>query len=419
MTGILTRIVRRLGRLVEPLIDPDAADRRRREEALTKQIEAVGGSLSRLAGQVERLTQRVDKIDRRQIDHLDSAVAALRLSTKRQATLAERVAREAHRGQEHEFTRERVLRRLHHVARRGTPLLVGPWTGEVGFELLYWAPFVRWAIHRFGVDPATVTLLSRGRTASWYGLDGARYIDVFDLRSPAEFREQTAAVRKQRRLRLFDRALLREVARSMEQRPGIVHPAMMYALFMPYWKQQQSRRWVEDFSEFARITPPAVPGLQLPRDYVAVRFYFSDCFPDTAANRALIDDMVRSLSAETHVVVLGSGTRVDDHHDFSAAASERVHTVDHLMTPANNLAVQTAVLAGARAFVGTYGGFSYLAPLCGVNTVALYSRRTFFVYHMDFAQAMFDAVGGGSLTVVDATVTPLMRALAARGVESK
>lgn len=419
MKGILTRVVRRLGRLLEALLDPDAADRRRREEALTKRIEAVGVSLSRLADHVERVTQRVDRIDRRQIDHLDSAVTALRLSTRRQATLAQRLAREFHQGQEHQFTREHVLRRLHHVTRRGAPLLVGPWTGEVGFELLYWAPFVRWALHRYGVDPATVTLLSRGGTASWYGLDGARYVDVFDLRSPEEFRSHTIDARKQRRLTLFDRGLLRQVARSMDTRAGIVHPAMMYALFMPYWKQQQSRRWVEDYAEYARITPPSIPGLQLPREYVAVRFYFSDCFPDTVENRALIDETIRSLSADTHVVVLGSGARVDDHHDFAMAASERVHTVDHLMTPANNLAVQTAVIAGAKGFVGTYGGFSYLAPLCGVNTVALYSRRTFFVYHMDFAQAMFDAVGGGSLTVVDASVSALMRHLSAIGVESE
>ena len=83
------------------------------------------------------------------------------------------------------------------------------------------------------------------------------------------------------------------------------------------------------------------------------------------------------------------------------------------MTPANNLAVQTAVIAGAKSFIGTYGGFSYLAPICGVNTVALYSRRTFFEYHMDFAQQLFDTVGGGSLTVVDAATRPLMRDLAA------
>lgn len=74
--------------------------------------------------------------------------------------------------------------------------------------------------------------------------------------------------------------------------------------------------------------------------------------------------------------------------------------------------------AGAKSFIGTYGGFSYLAPLCGVNTIALYSRRAFFTYHMDFAQQMFDTVGGGSLTVVDAATRPLMRHLAPGAAES-
>jgi hypothetical protein len=91
MAGILTRVMRRLGRFIEPLVDPDAADRRRRDAAIAKRLEAVGTSLSRLAEQVQRVTERVDKIDRRQIDHLDDAVSALKASTRRQATLTGRL----------------------------------------------------------------------------------------------------------------------------------------------------------------------------------------------------------------------------------------------------------------------------------------------------------------------------------------
>jgi hypothetical protein len=374
-------------------------------------LEAVGTSLSRLAEQVQRVTERVDKIDRRQIDHLDDAVSALKASTRRQGMLTGRLVRASHQCQEHELAREHVLRRLQQLARRDGPVLIGPWTGEVGFELLYWAPFVRWAVHRFSIDPARITLLSRGGTASWYGIDGARYLDVFELRSPDQFRAHTTDTKKQRTLRLFDRGLIRDVSREVGERPGVLHPAMMYAVFMPYWKQQVPRGWVEHFSEFARITAPTILGLQLPREYVAVRFYFSDCFPDTPENREVIPALIQSLTAETDVVLLGGGARVDDHHDFEMARSDRVYSVDHLMRPENNLAVQTAVIAGARSFIGTYGGFSYLAPFCGVSTVALYSRRTFFVYHMDFAQQIIDTVGGGSLTVVDAVTRPLIRHL--------
>src|SRR5688572_28759286 len=102
---------------------------------------------------------------------------------------------------------------------------------------------------------------------------------------------------KQRTLRLFDRSLIRRVARSMGERPGILHPAIMYALFMPYWKQQTSRKRVEEFSEYARITPPVIPGLELPREYVALRFYFSECFPDTPDNREVVRSVIQSLTA--------------------------------------------------------------------------------------------------------------------------
>lgn len=413
MADVLTRMLRRFGRLTEPLLDPDAADRRSREAASEKRLERIAASLSRLTEQVQRVTERIDKVDRRQVDHLESAVSALQWNTRRQAAFAERLLRSSAHDSEHEFVRERALRRMQQLARREGPVVIGPWTGEVGFELLYWAPFVRWAVAKFGIDADRITLLSRGGTSSWYGLEGARYLDVFDLCSPEEFRRETADAKKQRTLRLFDRTLIRRAVRSLGGRPGVLHPAIMYALYMPYWKQQTSRRWVEQFADFRTIIPPAVQGLQLPRDYVAVRFYFSECFPDTPSNRSLIAGIVDSLTAETDVVLLGAGVQVDDHHDFRMGRSERVHTVEHLMRPETNLAVQTAVIAGARAFVGTYGGFAYLAPLCGVNAVALYSQRTYFVYHLDFAQQVFDSIGGGSLTVVDAETRGLMRHIGA------
>jgi len=71
------------------------------------------------------------------------------------------------------------------------------------------------------------------------------------------------------------------------------------------------------------------------------------------------------------------------------------------MQPATNLAVQTDVIRRARAFVGTYGGYSYLAPLCGVNAVAFHSRQSFKQHHLEVAQRMLRRIGGAGLVVVD------------------
>ena len=45
------------------------------------------------------------------------------------------------------------------------------------------------------------------------------------------------------------------------------------------------------------------------------------------------------------------------------------------MTDANNLTVQSAVVCNATAWVGSYGGLSYLAPFYGCPSFALYSDQ--------------------------------------------
>jgi hypothetical protein len=72
------------------------------------------------------------------------------------------------------------------------------------------------------------------------------------------------------------------------------------------------------------------------------------------------------------------------------------------MTPQNNLAVQTKVISKARAFVGTYGGLSYLAPLYGVTSLAFYSpRERFNVQHLELARRVFGRFKRGSYVVLD------------------
>ena len=94
-----------------------------------------------------------------------------------------------------------------------------------------------------------------------------------------------------------------------------------------------------------------------------------------------------------------------------ARSKRRIHTVDDLMTPARNLDTQTAVIAGARAFVGTYGGYSYLAPLCGVPALAFYSvRESFHVIHRELAERVFREMNAGSLVTLDVRDATLVRA---------
>lgn len=167
---------------------------------------------------------------------------------------------------------------------------------------------------------------------------------------------------------------------------------------------------VEQYATYARIAASDDPVLrELPDSYVAARFYFSDCFPDTPANRALVDSIVGTISRQMPVVLVNTPFAVDDHRDAQAAGG-RVLAIDPAhMPPERNLAVQTAIIARARAFVGTYGGYSYLAPFCGVPAIAFYSVPTFKAHHLHAAQRVFERLGGASVVPLDAATYPLVR----------
>lgn len=303
---------------------------------------------------------------------------------------------------------ERLRRELAAIATRGVPVVAGPWLGEVGFELLYWVPFLRWCAERLSVDPDRFIVVSRGGTESWYRPFAARYADVFDQVSAEMFREQhDARVRdlgeqKQTRVSGFDQDIVAAAMRHAHVREwSLLHPSLMYELLNPYWWGHQRDRWVHDHVRYTRLAAPsATTVLDLPARYVAVKFYFNECFPATAQNRAFVRDAFRLLAAGGPVVALSTGLNIDDHGGDRVDA----HGVRHLpegIEPGRNLHIQSAIVARADAFVGTYGGFSYLAPFYGVKSLAFYSDPAGFSQkHLHMARSAFEQIGVPALLEV-------------------
>ncbi len=305
----------------------------------------------------------------------------------------------------------RLEAQLAPLAERSGPVIAGPFVGEVGFELLYWIPFLRWAVARFPSLRGRLTVVSRGGTGGWYrGLD-ADYVDVLSIISPEQLVAQRAAL-KQRELSELDETVYTRVAADLgvDACDGL-HPALLFNTFYSILKVDE-RAYVRAIAprpdgvidglaaayEQSRASDLPAVRERLPDEYAAVRFYFRPSFRDTPENRAFARSMVERISRRIPVVLLNNRMELDDHHDFHPGEGDRVITLDDLMVPENNLAVQTSAVACAKVLVGTYGGLSYLAPFLGVPAISFTADAAWTrSCHLELAQAIFGHDGWGSL----------------------
>jgi hypothetical protein len=286
-------------------------------------------------------------------------------------------------------------------------LVAGPWFSEVGFETLYWIPFLQWVKAAFRLETDRMVAVSRGGVASWYSGIASRYVEIWDDIEPAEFARRNAerGITKQYEPSPLDDEILRHVARRIGTSDfDVIHPGLMYRLFRLYWSGQRAMGFVDSHTRFTRHeAAPLIDPALLPREYVAVKFYAARSLPDTPELRALLRGMVAALAERMPVVLLDTGLVLeDDHADYAFGGDAgRVISARAWMRPQNNLGVQTQIVAGAKAFVGTCGSLAWLAPRLGVDTSALFVDPKWLHAHIAVAMRAYHKLDAGRFAVAD------------------
>src|SRR6185295_9784669 len=146
------------------------------------------------------------------------------------------------------------------LKRSTLPILVGPFRGEVGFEVLYWIPFLRRLVKRLNIDPARQLGITKYQT---------------------------------------------------------LHPGWMFARLGPYFDSHMGLYQLEQEALFDPLVVPAIPnGLALPEKFVAVRFYLRYTFQAHPQMIQFAQESIRQIAQQTPVVLLNSGLHLDDHIDI-------------------------------------------------------------------------------------------------------
>ena len=269
------------------------------------------------------------------------------------------------------------------------PILVGPWHGEIGFEALYWLPFLERLVHHAGLDRKRFIPISRGGAAVWYGCETG--LELYGMRTPQQVRIERRlqvgrwGIQKPLGVSPFDRSVLADAAATMKLRQyHVLHPAWMYHLLAPFWVGERGISWLLESTRYQSLPPPPLPSEldgQLPASFVAVRFYGREgTFPQRHPTVApLVKATVETIAQSSPVVILDAGLFLDEHVDLTPGTfATTPHPILRLRTmagmlPERNLALQSAVLARAIGFVGTYGGFAQLALRLGRPSVSFFT----------------------------------------------
>ena len=267
---------------------------------------------------------------------------------------------------------------MRRLAASKRPILVGPWRSELGFEALYWLPFLRKAITRYGINPARLHAVTRGGAGVLYGVPS---VDLYRLRSVEQLRLENAydhertKLQKQIDVTAWDRTVLKEaaaVAFGRGTRYHVLHPSWMYRLLSPWWDGKSGPAFLDAWTDYQPLPKPTrapIPGL--PQTYVAMKWYDRVTWPVADPRvQSWMSEIVATVGAQTPIVMLHGTDAADDHCDVRI--NHPAVFVPPVPDPTQNLAQQLRILSHAQAFVGTYGGLAQTALRLGVPSVSFW-----------------------------------------------
>ena len=264
-------------------------------------------------------------------------------------------------------------------ARTGWPILVGPWRSELGFETLYWLPWLAKWRETYKIPKDRLIAVTRGGAGVWYDMGQA--MDLYDYAPVDRIRKamlldshRTGSI-KQQGLSAWEERLLPVLAHDLGiRRYHVLHPSVMYQGLSGWWDGTMSTQTLHRQIAFGPLPTGPVPlTIPLPQEFAALKLYARHTWPMTEEHKTFVLELTERLAKKIPLVLLETGLHTDEHQDFPISGPNILSLAPYI-TLQNNLQVQAAVLNKAKAFVGTYGGTMQLAVRLKKPSVGFFAK---------------------------------------------
>jgi hypothetical protein len=350
------------------------------------------------------------------------ALKALRRLQSAHKPIVRRMRR-GERAREHAAFRREVVeieREIAEMAAGSGPIIVGPWLAEVGYEVLYWIPFLRWLVDAHGVSRERLIAVSRGGLETLYDELAGRYVDIFDLMTPQELAaanarrqaEDEGGGRKQTGTSGLEADLVARVKGHLSVPDArVCQPAFLFRMFRNVWHGNLP---VDVFTTHTRYETKTLETTRLPGvpdDFIAVKLYAGPALTTSDSTRAAARALVEQAARVAPVVLLETELNLDEHRDFDLRGLANVTSAGALMQPRTNLGVQLALIARSRFFLGTCGGLAWVAPFLGIPTVAVYDTDAMLAPHLLLARRAGHDAGAAEFAPFDLRAVDRIRLL--------
>jgi hypothetical protein len=286
------------------------------------------------------------------------------------------------------------------------PIVVGPFLMELGFELLYWIPFVTKLLAQIETQEREIYVLGRGGSQNWYPIQDKACLEVFDFWSESEFKSSASLRYKSfgNQKQIAPHFSEENILEKFSQLHGVksfqvLHPSLMVLLLELYWDSRYPVKWLTHFCEYEKVQKEFVRSQSLKQYEVGFKLYSRESLNSTNSFACCVRAFKSKFKHGRSVHFLPN-LDIDDHTPFV----ELIDSSDVICQPGlrNNLLEQSIELAKCQAFMGTYGGFAYLAQYLGVPTVTWEENpRLNRSAHYVTCQEYIKPLSGSSITLLN------------------